>query len=41
MPIGILATLGAVLAPVQLVRDVIHADRSDRNAKKTTPPEIE
>lgn len=39
MPLGVLATLGAVIAPVQLVRDVLHADREDRRRKDASPPE--
>lgn len=41
MPIGILATIGAVLAPVQLVRDVMYADRMDRKTGKEQKPETE
>ena len=29
-PIGLLALIGAVLAPIQLVRDIVEADREDR-----------
>ena len=39
MPIGILATLGTVIAPVQLIRDVLHADRTDRQRKESGKPE--
>lgn len=41
MPIGILATIGIAIAPVQLIRDVLHADRLDRNTGKDTSSETE
>ena len=39
LPFGILAMLGTAIAPVQLVRDVLHADRQDRKRKDATQPE--
>lgn len=31
-PLGVLAAIGAALAPIQLVADIISADRADRRA---------
>lgn len=41
MPFGILVMLGAAIAPIQMVRDIIEADRTDRIAKNETPAENE
>lgn len=34
MPFGIMAMMGIIVAPVQLVRDILAADRVDRKSKK-------
>jgi hypothetical protein len=40
-PFGILVMLGAAIAPIQMVRDVIEADRTDRHARIETSVEKE
>lgn len=34
MPFGIIATIGIIVAPFQLVRDILAADRSDKAARE-------
>lgn len=41
MPVGLLALMGIVIAPIQLVRDVLAADRMDRKTREEKKPEIE
>ncbi len=40
-PFVILVMLGAAIAPIQMVRDVIEADRNDRNDRNEPSPEKE
>lgn len=41
MPFGVIAMAGAVTAPFLLVRDIIVADREDRDAKGSIPKDGE
>lgn len=41
MPLGILVMLGIAIAPIQLMRDIIDADRVDRIRKEEEKPETE
>lgn len=36
-PFGIIALAGSVLAPVQLVRELLDADRNDREKREKSP----